>query len=59
MGMGSGSNGYSRQAHDLETQNDDRLEGLMGKVKLLKDVSAVLSSVAFTFATTALTPWSC
>lgn len=39
MGMGSGANGYSRQAHDLEGQNDDRLEGLMGKVKMLKDVS--------------------
>jgi len=37
---GSGSNaGYTRSAHDVEEQNDERLEGLLGKVKILKDVS--------------------
>lgn len=28
-----------RTAHQLEGQNNERLEGLLGKVKLLKDVS--------------------
>lgn len=37
---GSGANaGYTRTAHDVEEQNDERLEGLLGKVKILKDVS--------------------
>jgi hypothetical protein len=37
---GSGVNaGYTRTAHDVEEQNDERLEGLLGKVKILKDVS--------------------
>lgn len=36
-GMGSGS-GYTRATHDVEGQNDERLDGLLGKVKMLKDV---------------------
>ena len=36
-------NGH-RFADDLEGQNDERLEGLKAKVKLLKDVSAVVVS---------------
>ena len=37
---GTGGNaGYTRSAHDVEEQNDERLEGLLGKVKILKDVS--------------------
>ncbi|ORY22507.1 hypothetical protein BCR39DRAFT_551484 [Naematelia encephala] len=35
-GMGSG---YTRTAHDLEGQNDERLEGLLGRVKILKDIT--------------------
>jgi len=39
---GTGANaGYTRSAHDVEEQNDERLEGLLGKVKILKDVSVV------------------
>lgn len=37
--MGSG---YTRATHDVEGQNDERLEGLLGKVKVLKDVSLLL-----------------
>jgi hypothetical protein len=33
-----------RFADDLEGQNDERLEGLTAKVKLLKDVSAAVVS---------------
>ena len=36
-------NGH-RFADDLEGQNDERLEGLTAKVKLLKDVSAAAVS---------------
>lgn len=32
-----------RFADDLEGQNDERLEGLTAKVKLLKDVSGLLA----------------
>ncbi len=35
----SSGTGYTRTAHELEGQNDERLEGLMGKVRMLKDVS--------------------
>ncbi|WVQ79128.1 hypothetical protein IAT38_001223 [Cryptococcus sp. DSM 104549] len=35
-GMGSG---YTRATHDIEGQNDERLDGLLGKVKLLKDIT--------------------
>ncbi|KAK8861579.1 hypothetical protein IAR55_002401 [Kwoniella newhampshirensis] len=35
-GMGSG---YTRATHDVEGQNDERLEGLLGKVKTLKDIT--------------------
>ncbi|AAW42679.2 BET1 protein, putative [Cryptococcus deneoformans JEC21] len=35
-GMGSG---YTRATHDIEGQNDERLEGLLGKVKILKDIT--------------------
>lgn len=31
---------YSKTAQQLEHQNDDKLEGLMSKVRILKDVSA-------------------
>lgn len=34
--MGSG---YTRATHDIEGQNDERLEGLLGKVKILKDIT--------------------
>jgi hypothetical protein len=42
-GVGTGSiggvgSGYTRTGHDVEEQNDQRLEGLLGKVKILKDV---------------------
>ncbi|EIW66534.1 hypothetical protein TREMEDRAFT_70113 [Tremella mesenterica DSM 1558] len=30
---------YGGTAHDIEGQNDDRLEGLLGKVKVLKDIT--------------------
>jgi hypothetical protein len=33
------SDSYSRTAQQLEHQNDDKLEGLMSKVRILKDVS--------------------
>lgn len=42
----NGSYGAQRFAEDLEGQNDERLEGLTAKVKLLKDVSARLSYTA-------------
>lgn len=41
MGSGSNGSGYTRTAMQLEGQNDDRLEGLLGKVKMLKDVSTI------------------
>lgn len=37
--IGAGGTGYTRTTHDVEEQNDQRLEGLLGKVKILKDVS--------------------
>jgi blocked-early-in-transport protein 1 len=37
--MASNGSGYTAVTHDVEGQNDDRLEGLLGKVKILKDVS--------------------
>jgi blocked-early-in-transport protein 1 len=45
--MGSGSavgsagngSGYTRNAMMVEGQNDDLLEGLLGKVKILKDIT--------------------
>lgn len=39
MKAGAGGGDYSRTAHEVERQNDDKLEGLLGKVKILKDVS--------------------
>lgn len=33
-----GYGGYSGTAQQIEGQNDDRLSGLLGKVKSLKDV---------------------
>ncbi|KAJ9110368.1 hypothetical protein QFC20_002965 [Naganishia adeliensis] len=33
------SDSYSRTAQQLEHQNDDKLEGLMSKVRILKDVT--------------------
>lgn len=38
---GGNGSGYTRTAMHLEGQNDDRLEGLLGKVKILKDVSGL------------------
>ncbi len=38
MSSSSSGSGYTRATHDVEGQNDERLEGLLGKVKLLKDV---------------------
>lgn len=38
-GGGTRAGGVDRTAHQLEGQNNERLEGLLGKVKLLKDVS--------------------
>ena len=38
-GGGGTSGAYARSAHEVERQNDDKLEGLLGKVKMLKDVS--------------------
>ncbi|WWC96988.1 hypothetical protein V866_003865 [Kwoniella sp. B9012] len=35
---GPGS-GYTRTTHEVEGQNDERLEGLLGKVKILKDIT--------------------
>lgn len=36
--IGGGGTGYTRSTHDVEEQNDQRLDGLLGKVKMLKDV---------------------
>jgi hypothetical protein len=36
--MASSSSGYTTATHDIEGQNDDKLDGLLGKVKILKDV---------------------
>jgi len=38
-GAGSGMGGYSGTTQQIEGQNDERLSGLLGKVKSLKDVS--------------------
>ncbi|KAG8864849.1 hypothetical protein FRB96_003435 [Tulasnella sp. 330] len=38
-GNGNGAYGAHRFAEDLEGQNDERLEGLTAKVKLLKDIT--------------------
>jgi hypothetical protein len=35
---GGGMGGYSGTTQQIEGQNDDRLSGLLGKVKSLKDV---------------------
>jgi len=40
--MGSNGSGYTRATHDIEGQNDERLDGLLGKVKILKDVSGLV-----------------
>lgn len=37
----AGQYAATRQAEDLETQNDDNIQGLSAKVKLLKDVSLI------------------
>ncbi|WVR03873.1 hypothetical protein IAU60_000871 [Kwoniella sp. DSM 27419] len=41
FGPGSGyqTKMHSRDAHHVEGQNDERLDGLLGKVKLLKDIT--------------------
>ncbi|CAD6570546.1 MAG: hypothetical protein TREMPRED_005890 [Tremellales sp. Tagirdzhanova-0007] len=38
-GMTSNGSGYTRATHDVEGQNNERLEGLLGKVKILKDIT--------------------
>lgn len=38
-GSGGGMGGYSGTTQQIEGQNDERLSGLLGKVKSLKDVS--------------------
>lgn len=40
---GNAAYGAQRMAEDLEEQNDERLEGLTAKVKLLKDVRTVVA----------------
>ena len=42
-GAGSGMGGYSGTTQQIEGQNDERLSGLLGKVKSLKDVSQDLT----------------
>ena len=37
--IGKAGSGYTRTALNVEEQNDERLDGLLGKVKILKDVS--------------------
>ncbi len=37
--MTSNGSGYTRATHDVEGQNDERLERLLGRVKILQDVS--------------------
>lgn len=39
---------YSKTAQQLEHQNDDKLEGLMSKVRILKDVSGSRSTMNWT-----------
>lgn len=43
MGGGGGYGAYSGTAQQIEGQNDERLSGLLGKVKSLKDVSLPFS----------------
>ncbi|KAL7421574.1 protein transport protein bet1 [Cryptotrichosporon argae] len=38
LGIGGPGSGYTRTAQEVEGQNDERLDGLLGKVKMLKDV---------------------
>lgn len=38
-GSGGGMGGYSGTTQQIEGQNDERLSGLLGKVKSLRDVS--------------------
>ncbi|ODN76657.1 hypothetical protein L202_05301 [Cryptococcus amylolentus CBS 6039] len=38
-GMASSGSGYTPATHDVEGQNDERLDGLLGKVKILKDIT--------------------
>jgi blocked-early-in-transport protein 1 len=38
---GGGMGGYSGTTQQIEGQNDERLSGLLGKVKSLKDVSYI------------------
>jgi blocked-early-in-transport protein 1 len=38
---GGGMGGYSGTTQQIEGQNDERLSGLLGKVKSLKDVSEI------------------
>jgi blocked-early-in-transport protein 1 len=39
---GGGMGGYSGTTQQIEGQNDERLSGLLGKVKSLKDVSQII-----------------
>ncbi|KAK1927537.1 hypothetical protein DB88DRAFT_478343 [Papiliotrema laurentii] len=38
--IGGGGTGYTRTALNVEEQNDERLDGLLGKVKILKDITS-------------------
>jgi hypothetical protein len=40
---GGGMGGYSGTTQQIEGQNDERLAGLLGKVKSLKDVCRLLA----------------
>nr|XP_018264710.1 blocked early in transport 1 [Kwoniella dejecticola CBS 10117]OBR86868.1 blocked early in transport 1 [Kwoniella dejecticola CBS 10117] len=44
MGVGGQGSGYTRSTHEVEGQNDERLEGLLGKVKILKDITVGIGS---------------
>nr|XP_019012080.1 blocked early in transport 1 [Kwoniella pini CBS 10737]OCF50861.1 blocked early in transport 1 [Kwoniella pini CBS 10737] len=39
MGVGGQGSGYTRTTHEVEGQNDERLGNLLGKVKILKDIT--------------------
>jgi blocked-early-in-transport protein 1 len=42
---GGGMGGYSGTTQQIEGQNDERLSGLLGKVKSLKDVRQVFADL--------------
>lgn len=46
MSSGANGGGYSGTTQQIEGQNDERLAGLLGKVKSLKDVGQGVQSVS-------------